>query len=92
MVILKGSVQLPHNLLLRESAHDTVITRNVLPIQEIKTDKKYIKIRRIISITKTPGDNDRCRYNPDLLSGIYMTSVMEYQLCIVAENWSITMR
>ena len=36
-------------------------------------------------ITKNPGDYG-CRKNPDPMSGIYMTLVMEYQCRIVAKN------
>ena len=58
MVILKGSVQLPHNLLLREYIIDTVRSHNALPIQKIKTDDSDLKIWSMVIITKTPGDND----------------------------------
>ena len=40
----------------------------------------------MVGITKTPGDNYGYRYNPDLFSGIYMTSVTEFQCHIVAKN------
>ena len=46
-----------------------------------------MKCRRVVRITKTPGDYDGCRKNPDSSPGIYMNVVMEDQCCIVAENW-----
>ena len=42
---------------------------------------------RMVYITKTPGYNNGCRYNPELLSGIYMNLVKEAQCHIVAKNW-----
>ena len=65
------------NLLLREAAHDTVRTRTVLPIQEIKTAKKKMNRWRMMCITKTPGENDAYRNNLESSSGIYMTLVKE---------------
>ena len=67
MVILRFNirVQSPRNLILRAAEYDTISTHTVLPLKEIKTEKRDIKRHRMIHITKTQGYNDRCRHNPD---------------------------
>ena len=87
MVIMKGSVQSPLNILLRESTYVTFRTRTVLNLQEIKTSKRDIKIQRMVSITKVPGDDYGFRHNPDSSQGIYMTLVIKSKCHIFAKNW-----
>ena len=68
IVILRGKGRgiLSCNLLLRLDAYDTIRTRDVLPLQEINTYKRQIKIQRMVRTTKTPEENDECRHNSDL--------------------------
>ena len=40
----------------------------------------------MVCLTNTPGDDDGCRLDPELLSGIYMTTSKEDLCRIVAEN------
>ena len=86
MVILreKGWCISASNLLIRAAAYDTVRDRTVLPIHQIKTFERYIKMRRMVRLANTPGEDDGSRLNPDYSSGIYMTAVKEYQCRIVA--------
>ena len=45
-----------------------------------------MKILGVAGIANTPGDSDIFRNNPDSLSVIYMSMIMEAKLCIVASN------
>ena len=47
-----------------------------------------MKCRNMVSIIKIPGAYDICRQNPDSLSGIYITEVMEDQCRIVNKSYS----
>ena len=69
-----------------QAAYDTVRAPTVLPLHQIKTVERDMKIRRMVRITNTPGEDDGCRLNPDSSSGIYITSENEAQCRIVAEN------
>ena len=61
----KGRGISPGNLIIREAEYDTVRTRTVLPLNQIKTFERDMKRRRIVRITKTPGEHDGFRLNPD---------------------------
>ena len=63
MVIMgeKGRVQSSRKLLFRADEYDTIRTRTILPLKEIKTANREMKRRRTVRITKTPGDNEGYR-------------------------------
>ena len=88
----KGRGGSPSNLLIGADVYDTVRTRNVLPLHQIKTVEREMKRRRTTCITNTPGKDDGCRLKPDSSSVIYMTSVKEAQCHIVSENRRKNMR
>ena len=82
----KGNGRSLRNLLIREDAYDTVRTRDVLPIHQIKIAKRETKRRHMVCIKNTPGEDDGYRLKKDSSSGIYMTSVKEDQFRILADN------
>ena len=82
----KGKVLLPMNLLIRASSYDTVRTPTFLTLHQIKAVKREMKGRIMVRITKTPGEDDGYRLNPDSSSGIYTTLVNEAQCHIVTKN------
>ena len=60
MVLLreKGRCIASRNLLVRESAYDTIRTQNVLPIYPIKTTKWEMNTWMMININTTPVEED----------------------------------
>ena len=76
-----------HNLILGSDTYNTISTSTLLPIQKFKTSERDMKSQRMVHITKIPGDNDNWRWNLDSYSGIYQTSFMKYECCIVSDNW-----
>ena len=76
----KGKVLLPMNLLIRASSYDTVRTPTFLTLHQIKAVKREMKGRIMVRITKTPGEDDGYRLNPDSSSGIYTTLVNDEKL------------
>ena len=81
MFILRdtGRCRASRNLLIRAAEYDTVRTRTVLPLHQIKTVDREMNIRRMVRINNTPVEDDGFRMNPDSSSGIYMTAVNEAQ-------------
>ena len=77
MVILREKVlgRSSRRLYIREVSYDIVRNRIFLPLNKIKTFKIYMKRRRIVYITNTPGEYFGYRLNPDSSSGIYTTVV-----------------
>ena len=75
MVILKnkGRRRLSRNLLIRAATYDTVRDRNVLLLHQINTVEMEMKIWRMVRLTNTLSEDDRCNMNPESSSGIYMT-------------------
>ena len=59
MVILmeKGIVRFPWNLLIRAAAYDKMRTCTVLPLHQIKTVKREMNRRKMGLISNTPGDD-----------------------------------
>ena len=88
MVIPREKVRdrLSRNLLIREAAYDTMMNHTVLPLCQIKTIERDTKRRRVLCTTKTSGEYDGFRLNPDSSSVMYMTAVKEAQCCIADEN------
>ena len=82
----KGRCIAPKKLFIRAAAYDTMRSRIVLPLHQIKTVKKETNIQGMVCLNNTPGEDDGCRLNPDPPSGIYTTSVKEAQFRIVAKN------
>ena len=74
------------DLLIRAAAHDTIISRSVIQIQETNTIERYMKCQMLVRITKKTGKHDDFRHNPDYLPGTYMTEVLEAQYFIGAKN------
>ena len=72
--------------LLREAVYNNIRTHNVLTLQETNNIERDINCRRMVSITKFPGDYCGCRQKPEPPSGIYMNWEMESQNLIVADN------
>ena len=81
-----GRCRSPSNLLIRESAFDTVMTRTVLQLHQNKKIKKEMKRQRMVCINNNPVEKYGSRMNPNSSSGIYMTTVEEAQCHIVAKN------
>ena len=73
----KGRMIFPRNILLRSAAYNTVSTLTILSLHKINTIERYMKCWRVLRITKTPGEYEICKHNPEFLSGIYMTAVTE---------------
>ena len=67
MVILreKGWCISSSNLLIRAAAYDTVRDRTVLPIHQIKTFERYIKMRRMVRLANISGESNVYRLNLD---------------------------
>ena len=88
MVIMREKVRciFSRNLLIRASVYDTVMARTVLPLHQIKTVEREMKIMGMVRLTNTPGKDDVCRLKPDPSSGIYMTLVKQSRCRIVAKN------
>ena len=82
----------PWTFIVDRRLYDTVRTRTVLPLHQIKTAEMEIKGQNMVHIKNTPVENYGYRMNPDSYSGIYMTSLMEYQCRIVAEDRRKTRR
>ena len=82
----KGRDISPGNPLIRAAEYDTVRTRTVLPLHQMKKFERDMKRQRIVGITKTPGEHDGFRLSPDSSSDIYMNLENESQCRIVAKN------
>ena len=54
----KGRVRSSRNIFTRAAAQDTVITRTVLPLHQIKTVDKDMKRHRMILIKNNKGKYD----------------------------------
>ena len=53
----KGRCISPSNLLIRSAEYDTVRARNVLPLHQINTVKREMKIWRMLLLTNNTGED-----------------------------------
>ena len=61
----KGKGISSRNLLIRSDAYIPVRNRTVLPLNQIKTVNRDMKILKMLRIINTPGGDYGCRLNPD---------------------------
>ena len=54
----KGRFIFPMNIFTRAAAKDTVITRTILPLHQIKTVDRDMKRHRMIRINNNKGEDD----------------------------------
>ena len=89
MVILRARRNESRNLLIRGAAYDIVHQRTIIPIQEMKADYMEIRKSRMVRIPNREREEESIRMNPESSAGMYVTSSVEAQCRIIAENRKI---